>query len=1561
MTCSYQFFNIDGTPSAVYNKVTEKKGHSAGLKAYIDSVLVNTTNFSKATVNNKVDIQDIIDNQYIAKDSKLPGVTYTVSNLKEARDPITGKYVSKAKFDEDEQARIIAINAQKGAIEHQDLSIKRTPEQMEKALIKYEEEHPGDLEARIQKAKDGFAASAAWGTDIHAVFQLMFEEFNKLPTKPIPSEYMSVSGNIFRTVKQNNKNLLNGSESIGIHDFEVVFTETLKTIDSLAKTMFKGEDYRIVPELYMADETLGVKGIADLVIVSSSGKVIVFDFKTTTKSMVNGGKAFDRTFGGEFGGPFKHLGKGDSAENSAEIQMSYYNAILAKQGFSPLGIVPIIIEIEMGDVGRTLPNNKSRIGLRKLKLSTDRLELKPSYHEVLLTEKPTIDLTQGLHNTVAELINTEAHNNFLLDNNDPDAYIKSRLKNVDTDPKTGKKFVFRNYAPPGVVDKRLYIDNGTTTAEKILREDINAIIEDQTRLAYNIVNYFNSNKVEVSKSLEHRTDVVDNLLKHISPSTHTLMVASDFDSTLRNIGPDVLIAINKVTGAYSLFSVLSSNNTNFKFSDIVTGKIPRTTFFGKFATDRMVKALGISSESSGAGTLHDAATFKLALVAMQMQANNKKNIVIEEIKAASVTWKGTITTSYMSKELEKFKLMLKFAGPKAPDSMQEMAKNSKVMQSKNYGGSAIEVFKTMLEDSNNFKLYGTDAKNIKESLRKKLAEWEPGQTVSYDTYKDLEKFQRSLHKIRAIPKEELLAIDKAYLDVLAINIYSKQLMTNSSGQSIISKTNLRTAMTSGDVIRERLQVLYNESMRRINAEFLDHIDIQNKLLIELANEYGGDINEAYKFLYEDYNQSKGNHANYMKLKSVDDPSLIGKPASIAFINYFNKKIKENYKKLLSTKDYQKFESGEIWSEGMVPLIVANTGLLNKTTWDTYDSFKAAAQREFEKIAKAKKSFETEEERIKQNEYEYEYKLSKWFTSQLGNDGPQKSEIRLHMLGIDEEGKVVDANKKVETNLAAILNNFTVTTSESQHFATVLSAVGALENVIKDIEESSPDIKHEKTFDVIKDWHRMVIYHEYGNETGPVGTFVDKVSRLFPTLFFGARIGSMATELMTGQVQTMSSLMANSINNFLKTNGGRFEFKDFTKAYQAWGNNWNTNLSSKLHRIVCDHNMLQADAAQLKSKEYADASNWSVFKSNPMFYVQRVFFSSSITHTFLAEMYAKGIVDAYVNKGTENEPKWMYDETLDKRFYVYEEGANYGSKMKTVPPSTPEEKRAYALWKAVRQEMLVEGSLREDGSIRVPLTSKERTDIKFYATKLYGSFNKDTVVAEQTSFIARAMFPYKHWFIQKAANYWTPTDMSEARGHRYWVEDSDMEDGGYWEWSGLPSEGILHSISRLVAEAQESGNLWKTMKELDSIQRENLSKLLADLILLGIITALVAPLFKMDTAFNKSAFGQDLRKAFTNSTSDLLITGTAGTITETMFPALSSAGGSIKNMFNSLGAIASGSEKDAIRYLSKVPKQIGMYSTGYDMITAMFPEPEVKEKSKKKETKVKEDDENGTRK
>ena len=392
---------------------------------------------------------------------------------------------------------------------------------------------------------------------------------------------------------------------------------------------------------------------------------------------------------------------------------------------------------------------------------------------------------------------------------------------------------------------------------------------------------------------------------------------------------------------------------------------------------------------------------------------------------------------------------------------------------------------------------------------------------------------------------------------------------------------------------------------------------------------------------------------------------------------------------------------------------------------------------------------------------------------------------------------------------------------------------------------------------------------------------------------------------------------------LDKNSGRFGVKDFAWGMGAIKGTYGIDTESQVFQILFDHGLVHADPAQLKQKEFATTNKGGVFISRPLHYLNQLFFNTSLASTFLAEIHSKGINKAYEEYTVDGMVRHKYNETLDPRFYVYDETRPGWGNNK--PPTTPEEKQKHGLWKAVREKQAAEGAIDDEGNMKFPMTAEERTSIKYYATKLYGSFHKDKEIDENAHALIRMFLKYKSWFLQKASNYYMVSDESMARGKWEWVEDPDHEDGGYQTWVGMPSEGILQSMGFLITQLNDLRSI-AAFQTLNDVQKENLGKLLADLLLITVFASLLTPWLLEKDDFSKTSFGRSLKGALKNATMDLNVAATAVQMGDSTAPVISMAANGGTNFLNAFGALIQGNEDDAWKSLDGGMRSFGAYST-----------------------------------
>ncbi len=1553
--CKYVYLDVDGKPSPVYYETFKKSGHEAALKAYVEYMLSTNAKFSTDAMGRVMTIDELIEKsaklkitsdeqQYLNQGTgNLHNrITNLVQQIKTEPDTDKGFRIAKKEFDVEGISMDLAKRELQFRATYDKGYLDRKVQPDQKTIDAIYEEYmadkdPGLLEevARLD-FKDRWEASAKWGDYFHATMQQFFIEYNKQViderAKPGNEAHFVSNAKLLSDARKTLAKDKNFKHMVSLQ-VDTNMPAILDKVVTHIKTVIEQErirygetpSFRFLPELKLSSDNVPGKpaGTSDLVLVTNNGNAYIFDFKTKSEeSMLN----MNRVGKGKFGGAFEGENLSDTPANSARVQMAYYAAILEEDGFKVQQTYTIMMPGAMARV-----SSKDTKGEREwIFTGINPNELKiiglPNIHHLLQEDtdatKAAVDLARsnGVEKWVLDLASTDEYINLLYTRDNSKNYILRKKAELNSNDK-GEKYFNRDNPMLGKEQRKFFVGNKTDAEiDKVLLADYQQIKEEQKHLANNIIQYFNVNGADKQHSLGGRTKIVAALLGDVNKETHTLTRADRYHPALADIGADVLIAENKLTGAISLFSVMPVLNAGIKFSTGKTDK--RTTVFGKYANDAAVTALRPGSEVLEQNYMHDFASMKLGLAAIKLKSLTDKPLLIEDMRVASIVSSdaASITTTYMAKELAKLAMIRKFA-PKedVPKFISDLLDKPSNVTPTAYGFAYIDHLKKLI-----LQKHGAFANKgiieIGRIVEEKLNSAKNGDLVSYATLSAVAQYRKEVHSMleglhpgtNVLKMPEMLAIDHAIVQMNRYNINSKQLIRNR-----VSKVLGRTAMGTLDVLAERSQTIMNTASENVRKDFKQFYTKHDALLREFVLENDGS-KKAFALIMADSKFTQGNEKNWMKLKDVSDPTLRNSPAARAYIEFFNSSVEQFYTKLLPSNKIEAFKSGDTWSKGLVPIVRAAKGMFDEKSYTSVSNWTDALKQNVKSMQKANYD--------PQLANDFEFTGADKFTAQLGNEGPQHSRARSEALGMSENSKNAVPSRNVETNLAAVLVNLAVTTSEAEHMGNVLIIHDALYNVIEHRKGSAKDIEADATVDYLKEWTNMVVHNKYGKEESePITRYADQIGKMASTLYFSASTKQAMTELFTGTFQITSAMIANSLTGLVsKGKTVHFYPKDVMWAAKNLDGAIDVNMQSKGFQIMFDLGMTYADSAQLKQKEFYDTGRGKIFKSRPMFYLNQLFFTSSITLSALAEVHHLGIDKAYVNVGTEQKPEWKYDETMDDRFYVYDpENKSLGSKKKTEAPKTPDEKKKYALWKAVRTELDAEGMINEEGAMVLPLTANELTSMKFYATKLYGSFNKDKTNMAEKSVVGRSMLRYKGWFLQKAANYWTPTDMSISRGKFEWVEDPELEDGGYQKWTGIPHEGILESVGSLMKEIAK----FEGIPHPTDIQLENLGKLFGDLLLfLALLGPLLAYLTASDSEFMKSLTGKAMLGAFNNASSDLAIWKATSTMGDTVFPGISMALQTAGSAITAATSIMTGDQDLALKSFLKVPATVGAYNT-----------------------------------
>lgn len=1525
MGCKYIYKDADGKASAIYTRALEKYGPERAEEIYLHHMMSTLdTRFSKPLIENLEKKAEMIQatpdtdskepSVYIeTKTGRIIGrVTQMLADWTESKSEFLNlkpKTLETAKRDQAEVLIKRSIPVEKATQEEKDAYYKEkiaaTPDLIDRAKV--------DVQSK-------WDASTKWGTEFHAVADVISKEMESEYLKQdADSEGNRPQINLRKLpliIEEAKKNMgadryREGSfikDKFDTAQLMYIFKPLYETIQAKERQIGKHLTFKSEQKIYtdqLKDPNTpydGIGGSIDLIAMSPDNSVnLSVDFKTKdADKIVN----FENAVGTEIHGPFD--GIENSPKNKATAQQLMYGAILRKYGINLTDTMTVVVPLhfqegeDSGDFGHKSYTIQS-IGKDPIVYAPEsvgnkvenvltyfRVGSMPKYYEHARANGPS--------GVVETWSGTDKHGspNATFSKYHKESYITKKLGEIRT-TSTGKKVI-------DFMNDRVDVSKMDPEAVKsLLSRKYDEVKETQTNAGKDIIAWFESPEHKFPPRLHGKEITVSNLMRGIRPETHTLELAQGAMDELAGIGPDVLIARNKTTGAISLLSAVSVVNTPIEGFKGNGSEDQHTTFLGNYVADKDIISGELNDKLMETPSTHDYIALKLGITALYLNKMAKVSdgkINIDIMRVGTILPGDRVYTTNVTPEevFDKLKLFQKYAGKDFPQEYTELLNDVEGNAYKMATADHLKNLMLQISESTDplGKMYSTDLKGKLINVYKR---WEAGELVGIELKTLLGKYVQAV-AMRLTPSmtsDQILhdpryqAASKAFTEYLNFDDSYRQF-----AKDRMSLPFIRGAVTSGDKLQLRLHVLYTEASASIRKTMESHMDEHNILLKALQKEKGvefiGDTKNMFKNLYMDASVDPTKRMMLKKVGTAEFAALTTNEQN--YIRFFNKSIKNSLMRIATDTKRPDIANERFWEEGSVPILRSRPELLSKESFESWATLKDKITPEWLKDKKDRRSKQIKPDTRSLLEFDY----TTQFDNQANDGNTGHSNMRRKALGLQEPSNPVEMSKDIEQNLALIVNMGALQASEKENYNVLLQAVAATQAIT-----AADGLNGRMSSEMIETWKNLILFDRKNEETTPGLTkAVDKVNQLSSKFLFSLSVKQAMIEAITGTMQNTSSLISNSIQNAvasfigLPENAGRFTPSEWSWAIRVWN-----KYDHKLEQMVYDAGMLCADSADLQTDAFKGANKSQIFYHKSAFWLNTLFFNTAINHTFLAQAKHLGIVDAYINTGTKEHEKWTYDETKDKRFFVYDPARNIGDK----PPITDDEKKRFSLWEATRHTLDQEGMLDpETKRMLTPLTTNQRAEMKNYATRLYGSFNKDVVVNGEAQAVGRAMFRYKKWFTQRIANYWTPTIRDEAMyGHWDQVKDPTT---GEWNtrWVGDDFEGVIQTLGFIGKELMRTKSLSFTTT-MGKYRRENLSKLTGDLVMLGIMGLIIMPFLAdkdeevdpntgetktVTGTLGKSMLGKSAYNAALNGLSDMSIIAALPSMGKGTFPGISMA-------------------------------------------------------------------------
>lgn len=1050
--------------------------------------------------------------------------------------------------------------------------------------------------------------------------------------------------------------------------------------------------------------------------------------------------------------------------------------------------------------------------------------------------------------------------------------------------------------------------NRTTNVSNMSDEEIRKKLEeiyDEEKAMYNnvandIINIFD-HPGSIPKHLRGRETPIMKLIHGYSPETHTMELAQSYDF-LKDVGPDIIIVTDKRNGAVSFLSAVTINNTHVNFqSDGSKGK--RTSLLGNYVTDDYYPSTTLTTDIYTAPSTHDFIAMKLGMTALRWMNAHGNDVKIDSMKVASILPSDSsysITPTTLLQELRKLELFRGVAGEEFPKDiakiMDELPTNFAITSSKGKVDALMNMIQSCCDP------LGKDISNdFRNGLIKSYMDYVEGGIRTYEFKYNLAKYQELVQKhlkqqgksdAAILADPEYLLVTRAIAEMEKFDFSVRKLASD----RVNVKYN-KSAITSGDPVLLRLNVLYRNESSNIRQEMNSFQREHNKLIDALRHSKNMVMIGAPEKLFTNMfiNDGLPEHRMMLKEEGSSDFNMLTREEQ-DYIKFFNKHCRIAMANIASIKNKNDILVTErFWKEGTVPVIKQMAKLLDPKNFKNWQAIKDAMAAQYYSRVKA----------TSEKTSDISFVFDTRFDGQATDEGIGNSEVRRVALGLTDMSNPGEISDDIEKNLALILNMATIEASEKRHMGYVLHVANAMSSVLAGEDDAD---RTGMTQEMLQAWRNMNLFNKSLKEpNAAIAGMVDVVGKTISALIFNYSIRQSMNEFFQNTAHSLSAVTANVImkemTNFLGgEDNARFSLGDWT-----WAGNVMNYFNPKFEQMIYDAGLIKADVDDLKDEDFRAMSKIDRFKSKSAQAMNKIWFETMTSQIFLAQMKKQGVTEAYVlNKETG---AYEYDERLDPRFFVWDAEKGIGERA----PQTEEESKRNAKWLTTRKIMNEEGSLtqpvfNEDGTVAdpggkmtQPLIAPENSEIKAYSLRLFGSFNKDGQSIYQNESLFRAMGKYKSWWlVGKLANVYTPVVEDEAM-YGKWVYDDNND--GTWSarWAKGNYRGAINTVWNITKELAKYRDI-AVLRDLDRYEQEVVAHLISDLLIAALLALLILPIIAnreeiIDAngkktialgSFANSITGESAYKTMVGAIADLTFISNWDSMTKGMFPALSIA-------------------------------------------------------------------------
>ena len=1247
--------------------------------------------------------------------------------------------------------------------------------------------------------------------------------------------------------------------------YEFVFNNVLQEDSGMIKDLldnlegffqdniFKGikGPIKLLPEVVIGDKELGIVGIIDLLVIDGDGDVYIFDYKTKEKGKMDSW-AYNK-------GSVRMLDEmgayNDNAMMKASVQASIYKYILERRGFKVKGIAVAYIEANIrGEDEDKVFADKTKLRYEVKKIFKTHLKDVTADVAAYFRRMGIVKEDEQLTNDAAEITALAIKGAGGVDVNTPNN-IDATAENIYNKAVNGGKTRGGNYEK--IANKFGFAGNRAMSGlEVILPGNIKYTIPDtvktkEDRIAHikdilinrKDVSFVETNFEDVYYSLDrsdsHSKKVLgsrdeektfQNLLNGIDSTTHEFV---KFSSNV-NYGVDfkgVSFLKNKITGEVRIISLNYDDKKFIKFRE------GHFNILGNYMSTRKLKAK-YPELTNLKNTNYNLRLLKVGLMALrakqldpdfkvshvlmnrEIHGDNKMPIKIDMLQLMALT-KAFLTEA-------------KAAGEVLPSFFEEALINPDIFNPDAYVPDPVMAISDYIGS------IGSNRNVFNDVFRTKTARKRARKLKAViDEYDERRDYKALLHALQELQhslegnfnsfEQKLQSDIWTVLSNSILFVQGFNYTVNPKNTSIVQKFFFTPSTVSNKYMADFNRQI-TEGRAGMSAEFIEFKTEFNNLIQALADEKGVSIDVMSSSLY------KSSRKDLMKSLFVDPENKDKKKAFLLkaesdtnskaekdLIRFINKSLKDFSSRSISRKSID-------IKQGWLPLIVKSR-LSKRSDSNFFNNAIESIKNTFSGGESLKNDIDNSDN------YEKEFYVTNPFDSQLPSKNDdvddQFNYARRKQLGIDEFMDPLvserDSFEDIEDSIENMIDAFAVAALNVIHFKDI-SAFGRAMFYNIHREKGLTGENYDNVIDVITIIQKKNIKNKESDDSNVVGEVFNKMAT---TAVIAGSIKQILLEAFTNPLITADNWLSDKLYGTLFGGQREFSSTSYRKAFNIISNPAGGKDKKLAEAIDLFYGFSNSDSRQMQNMMKM-LEGKSIFQSKHLMYLNKLFLESWQKITMVAYMIEQGSFYAH---SIDRNGMLIYDAKKDKRFY--------GGKDKLMQEKVRE---------ATKLKMAKEyggltgtpGDAYEDREINKAYTVYDINYLKEKLVELYSSLDNSSksmsIYYTWMAFINKM----RTWIFAKMSRYFKKPVTAEenaslSRLER--VDDPDAEGGYRMEWRGQAAEGILFSIFGITRMFREEGFKALRSKNLTEVQKKNMSKLMADMMIGIVLSAAVWGMFK----------------------------------------------------------------------------------------------------------------------